>query len=857
MVPETDRGVGERIPRDFRDRMTARPIGPDAGGPRRFMAPIKRRSPPPRRRSPPLRAQRSPPRRWSPLNSASRRRSRSPRRASRSPSASRARSKSPVPPTSSSLGSGSSNASLGAKSGLAILRPEDRKYVLNSSGQWFSEMQRDYMNIRRRYPHMNISDDFTEALACWTHTIPLDDLKFCFPHVPIYCDYSKEKLIDISETRAQFEDSCYYARTGADSVSVLPVKYNARVVLTSGLNWSVLASDGNAKTVQNQDNTFEVQKQLKFLVAKIDRSELMCIGGPWSSTIDGGNPLETSSLIRTAIRWTKEIASIDLTGCTRWIRFMEIHYQRPRPPFPPAHSMVEASYNGEYHEVTVIFLPDITPLVPASVEEFQKVWNERQKTKKKRNKELRSLQSSETAAAAPTLPISVSNPIETSAEANVPIINEEAPERKENTTNTSPNTQTGTASISNEIRSLTSSSSSSSSNTPIQDPIAGQESTTTSTTLRREAPSLDSSVIDQSSPVNDTSSTFLSSTSLSTEISEKKEKAPESFKNPGIFASSGKPECILLSLSGLLDYNESDKREETFEVSLFAEMFHEMLQRDFGNIILRAVKEYQPQSLMNAAPVIDGTSNEKKRKRENLRPPYLSGNEPNQQQQKTNGVKLKSLDGKEISDALKIEPEESNDVLAMNTKVKEEDKEKNPSIDTQQQQQQQQQQQKSSQEMEIDSVVETASNSFVDAPSTTDATTIVTSEPKVLEEISKLNGDQHESSIVVHDSVMEAEGEIGIDGKVEQKEQQKILKNQEKDKKVVVDEELLNAFAYFDKNRVGYLQSDDLELVIHCLGYCLSKHYVHQLANKVTDSQLFKKVVYKKLTEREIEEPAE
>ena len=41
-----------------------------------------------------------------------------------------------------------------------------------------------------------------------------------------------------------------------------------------------------------------------------------------------------------------------------------------------------------------------------------------------------------------------------------------------------------------------------------------------------------------------------------------------------------------LSLDGLLDYNESDTQEKTFEVSLFAETFLEMMQFYYGKEIL-------------------------------------------------------------------------------------------------------------------------------------------------------------------------------------------------------------------------------------------------------------------------------
>ena len=55
----------------------------------------------------------------------------------------------------------------------------------------------------------------------------------------------------------------------------------------------------------------------------------------------------------------------------------------------------------------------------------------------------------------------------------------------------------------------------------------------------------------------------------------------------------------IISLDGLLDYDESDKYEATFEVSLFAEIFHEMLQRDFGYYLLqvRTLLLYLPTQL--------------------------------------------------------------------------------------------------------------------------------------------------------------------------------------------------------------------------------------------------------------------
>ena len=45
----------------------------------------------------------------------------------------------------------------------------------------------------------------------------------------------------------------------------------------------------------------------------------------------------------------------------------------------------------------------------------------------------------------------------------------------------------------------------------------------------------------------------------------------------------------VLPLEALLDYNEDDTKESHFEVSLFAELFKEMLQTRFARGLLRAL----------------------------------------------------------------------------------------------------------------------------------------------------------------------------------------------------------------------------------------------------------------------------
>merc|ERR1712045_514985 len=62
--------------------------------------------------------------------------------------------------------------------------------------------------------------------------------------------------------------------------------------------------------------------------------------------------------------------------------------------------------------------------------------------------------------------------------------------------------------------------------------------------------------------------------------SYKTPSTPCIFVHPNTKAKSGKFDCRVESLSVLLDYRTEDNKEGTFEVSLFAELFNEMLMRD-------------------------------------------------------------------------------------------------------------------------------------------------------------------------------------------------------------------------------------------------------------------------------------
>merc|ERR1712158_75292 len=65
-------------------------------------------------------------------------------------------------------------------------------------------------------------------------------------------------------------------------------------------------------------------------------------------------------------------------------------------------------------------------------------------------------------------------------------------------------------------------------------------------------------------------------------IAYKLPETPCILVHPHPKAKSGKFDTTVMSLSVLLDYRTEDNKESTFEVSLFAELFNEMLMRDSG-----------------------------------------------------------------------------------------------------------------------------------------------------------------------------------------------------------------------------------------------------------------------------------
>lgn len=110
-----------------------------------------------------------------------------------------------------------------------------------------------------------------------------------------------------------------------------------------------------------------ILKQIKFLVSKSSKSGLACLGGAWSSEKDGGGEGSTGpgeqALIRAAIRHTKDAIDMDLSKVKIWFKFMEVHYHRPAEVY-------RGKSFPEQEEVSTFFVPFVWEVMP-SLEEYE------------------------------------------------------------------------------------------------------------------------------------------------------------------------------------------------------------------------------------------------------------------------------------------------------------------------------------------------------------------------------------------------------------------------------------------------------------------------------------------------------
>ncbi|XP_021256239.1 cell division cycle and apoptosis regulator protein 1 isoform X5 [Numida meleagris] len=267
---------------------------------------------------------------------------------------------------------------------------------------------------------------------------------------------------------------------------------------------------------------------------------------------------------------------------------------------------------------------------------------------------------------------------------------------------------------------------------------------------------------------------------------------PAIIVHPNWAAKSGKFDCSIMSLSVLLDYRLEDNKEHSFEVSLFAELFNEMLQRDFGVRIYKALI-----SLPEREDKKDKKSKKDERKEK------------------------------------KEEKEEENDEPKPKRRKSGDDKDKKDDRDEKKREEKRKDDSKDEEETEDDNNQEEYDPMEAEDAEDEDEECRPLATPI---EVSRRYREEEEMN----------KREDRREGNKHCKERSSKDKEKDKTQMVTVNRDLLMAFVYFDQSHCGYLLEKDMEEILYTLGLHLSRAQVKKLLNKVV---LRESCFYRRLTD--------
>ncbi|GMP92431.1 hypothetical protein CsSME_00042660 [Camellia sinensis var. sinensis] len=295
----------------------------------------------------------------------------------------------------------------------------------------------------------------------------------------------------------------------------------------------------------------------------------------------------------------------------------------------------------------------------------------------------------------------------------------------------------------------------------------------------------------------------------------KEKKQPEEPpRHPGLFlqtkASRGfKLRSLSLSLDSLLDYTAKDIEESTFELSLFAESLYEMLQYQMGSRLLTFLQKLRIKYVMKR--------NQRKRQREenakeNDKKSSTKRVKTDEATVAAKTTKTEAQDAPQHDDEKSVVKEENTSVDGVEN-VKEEDDDEDPEEDPE----------------EDDDMPD--ANPQQDLWNEESAVEGKTDDADIKSEKETENAKDKEQE--TGDETSDNMPVSGSESKpVSGSESKENVENTDKKKEtppVVVDKELLQAFRFFDRNRVGYIRVEDMRLIIHNLGKFLSYRDVKEL----------------------------
>ncbi|XP_076830454.1 cell division cycle and apoptosis regulator protein 1 [Brachyhypopomus gauderio] len=621
----------------------------------------------------------------------------------------------------------------------------------------------DMMELRRRYQSLYIPSDFFDAVFTWVDAFPLSR-PFTFGN---YCNFH----IMHKEVDSLVKNTAVLDPPDANHT------YSAKVMLLANPSLEEMyhKSCALAEDPQELRDSFQHPARLiKFLVGMRGKDEAMAIGGHWSPSLDGADPENDASvLIKTAIRCCKALTGIDLSLCTQWYRFAEIRYHRP-----------EETHKGRtvpaHVETVVLFLPDVWHCLPTRSE-----WEGLSRGLKEQLAEKLLAERKEADG-------------------------EQEEEEKDEDDSKEVTTPTHWAKLDpksmkvNDLRKELESRTLSSKGLKSQliARLTKQLKVEEQVEESKEPEKTEAVCVEEEEPCRTEEDREEEERKRQEEQERQRRERryvlpdePTIIVHPNWAAKNGKFDCSIMSLSVLLDYRLEDNKEHSFEVSLFAELFNEMLQRDFGYRIFKALA---------ALP----SKEEKKDKKEKSK----------------KETERKELERRDV----KREKDEENGEPA--TKRPREEEEKRRDDDKEKVLR------KEESKDEDDNEDESSNNNADEY------------DPMEAEDADDYDDDDKDDE--------DSNGrDRRDDRRDDRKSKDRLSKDKDEKKKQMVtfDQDLLMAFVYFDQSHCGYLLEKDLEEIMYTLGLHLSRAQVKKLLNKpvVRDT-----CYYRKLTDRPKDEPS-
>ncbi|URD78443.1 cell division cycle and apoptosis regulator 1 [Musa troglodytarum] len=329
-----------------------------------------------------------------------------------------------------------------------------------------------------------------------------------------------------------------------------------------------------------------------------------------------------------------------------------------------------------------------------------------------------------------------------------------------------------------------------------------------------------------------------------------------------------------LSLGGLLDYNDKDIEECTFELSLFAESFNEMLQFEMGCRLLSFLEKLRERYVVKR-------NNRKRQRDDKSEKGTVKEKSPVKRPKTSDGsqVSKSTRPGKEdisskisdegmsvISESVKLEKEGGSDrtndehkggddTAAGLGEIKMEEKTVDDDM--------------VDDDEDPEEIIEEEADDDAGSNRVGEASDVKADTTEAEPEIAMSKDDDSKPTsesgtdkvaIVNEKSDKEEDKQIVEEKKDSTKDEKDSVEDENKDsskdvnevhvKDAVVDKQLLQAFRFFDQNRVGYIKVQDLRCILHNLGKFLSHRDVKELAqsallesNSARDDRIF----YKKL----------